>query len=116
MLVERNETIFEQAKHDARELVDWRTKETEVRGGKVNEAHLAFGRPDAESVKLGEDLEAGLVVVGSRGSGEVRRALLGGVSNSMVGHAHGPVLVAWSGDGRPDNADGTPRRLERSRE
>ncbi len=67
MLVERNE-IFEQAEHDAREFVDRRAKETEVRVGKVNGAHPASGRPDAEIVKLGEELEAGLVVVDNRGS------------------------------------------------
>ena len=116
MLVERNETIFEQAEHDAREFVDRRAKETGVRVGKVNDARLVSGRPDAEIVKLGEELEAGLVVVGNRGSGEVRRSLLGSVSDSMIGHAHGPVLVACSGDGRPDKADGTTGRLDRSRE
>jgi nucleotide-binding universal stress UspA family protein len=117
LLIVRNETIFEQAELDAREFVERRAKEPEVRGGKVNDAHLASGRPDAEIVKLGEEVETGLVVVGNRGSGEVRRALLGSASDSMVvGHAHGPVLVGWSGDGHPDKADGSTGRLERSRE
>jgi nucleotide-binding universal stress UspA family protein len=46
--------------------VDRRAKETGVRVGKVNDARLVSGRPDAEIVKLGEELEAGLVVVGNR--------------------------------------------------
>jgi hypothetical protein len=44
-------------------------------------------------VKLGEDLDAGLVVVGSRGLGGLRRSLIGSVSDSVVRHAQGSVLV-----------------------
>jgi len=35
----------------------------------------------------------GLIVMGSRGLGGVRRALMGSVSDSVVRHAHCPVLV-----------------------
>jgi nucleotide-binding universal stress UspA family protein len=49
------------------------------------------GRPDEEFVRLAEELGAGLVVVGGRGSGTFRRAELGSVSDS-VRHANCPVL------------------------
>jgi nucleotide-binding universal stress UspA family protein len=62
-------------------------------GVTVKDAHLAFGAPDEEIVKLGEELDAGLIVVGSRGLGGVRRALIGSVSDSVARHAHCPVLV-----------------------
>jgi nucleotide-binding universal stress UspA family protein len=62
-------------------------------GGEVADAHAAIGRPDAEIVKLGEELEAGLIVLGSRGLGGVRRALMGSVSDSVARHAHSSVLV-----------------------
>jgi nucleotide-binding universal stress UspA family protein len=42
---------------------------------------------------LGEEIEAGLIVVGSRGLGGMRRVLMGSVSDSVVQHAHWPVLV-----------------------
>jgi nucleotide-binding universal stress UspA family protein len=38
-------------------------------------------------------LSAGLIVVGSRGLGPLRRALMGSVSDSVVRHARCPVLV-----------------------
>ena len=54
---------------------------------------MRMGKAAAEIVELAEELGAGLVVVGSRGLGGVRRALMGSVSDSVVRHAHCPVLV-----------------------
>jgi nucleotide-binding universal stress UspA family protein len=48
---------------------------------------------DLEIVALAEELGADLIVMGSRGLGGVRRALMGSVSDSVVRHAHCPVLV-----------------------
>src|SRR5215203_857282 len=62
-------------------------------GGTVAQAHLRMGTPAAEVVDLAEELGVGLVVVGSRGLGGIRRALIGSVSDSVVRHAHCPVLV-----------------------
>jgi nucleotide-binding universal stress UspA family protein len=59
----------------------------------VAQAHLGVGVPDREIVELAEKLGAGLVVMGSRGRGGIRRALMGSVSDSVVRHAHCPVLV-----------------------
>jgi nucleotide-binding universal stress UspA family protein len=52
-----------------------------------------MGDAAMEIVHLAEDIEAGLVVMGSRGRGGIRRALMGSVSDSVVRHAHCPVLV-----------------------
>jgi len=48
---------------------------------------------DHEVVSLAEEIGAGLVVLGSRGRGGIRRALMGSVSDSVVHHSHCPVLV-----------------------
>src|SRR5215203_3415613 len=56
-------------------------------------AQTRVAQEDAESVDLAEEIEAGLVVLGSRGLGGVKRALMGSVSYSVVRHAHCPVLV-----------------------
>ena len=62
-------------------------------GGTVAQAHLATGDAPREIVHLAEDLDAGLVVMGSRGLGGIRRALMGSVSDAVVRHAHCPVLI-----------------------
>jgi nucleotide-binding universal stress UspA family protein len=63
-------------------------------GGKFAQAHAKVGRPDAEIVKLAEELAADLIVVGSRGLGPLKRMLMGSVSESVLHHAHASVLVA----------------------
>jgi nucleotide-binding universal stress UspA family protein len=40
-----------------------------------------------------KQIDAGLIVLGSRGQGGIRRALMGSVSDSVVRHAHCPVLI-----------------------
>jgi nucleotide-binding universal stress UspA family protein len=61
--------------------------------GEVVEIHARLGRPDAEIVGLADELGAGLIVLGSRGLGPLRRALMGSVSDSVVRHAPCPVLI-----------------------
>jgi nucleotide-binding universal stress UspA family protein len=68
----------------------WRVK---AAGGTVAGTHLRMGAVDLEIVALAEELQADLIVMGSRGLGGVRRALMGSVSDSVVRHAHCPVLV-----------------------
>ncbi len=86
----------EEAERAARERLD---AEVEALGlsGKVAGSHAPVGRPDAEIVRLAEEIGAGLVVLGSRGLGPIRRALVGSVSSSVVRHAHCPVLVVRDG-------------------
>ena len=81
---------FEQV---ARQTLDAEVQQVRAAGGTVAQAHLRLGTPAAEIVELAEDLKVGLVVVGSRGLGGIRRALMGSVSDSVVRHAHCLVLV-----------------------
>ena len=85
--------LYEQIEEQSRVLLrkqSWRVK---AAGGTVAGAHLKMGAVDLEIVALAEELGADLIVMGSRGLGGVRRALMGSVSDSVVRHAHCPVLV-----------------------
>lgn len=81
-------------KGEAQKVLDEQVQEIEAAGGNVKEAYLRVGeRRDQAIVHLAEDLGAGLIVMGSRGLGGVRRALMGSVSDSVVHHAHCPVMI-----------------------
>lgn len=80
-------------RHSAQRLLDEEVERIRAAGGRVAGAHLRLGRPAEQIVNLSEELGAGVVVVGSRGLGALRRAVLGSVSESVVRHAHCPVFV-----------------------
>ncbi len=85
--------VQEELDEEAQRLLDAQVRQIKADGGSVARAHLRVGRPDVEIVALAEEIGAGLIVVGSRGLGGIRRALMGSVSDSVVRHAHCPVLV-----------------------
>jgi nucleotide-binding universal stress UspA family protein len=84
--------MHESAQQEARTMLDEQMQRA-GQSGEIAEVHARIGRPDAEIVGLAEELGAGLIVLGSRGLGRLRRALMGSVSDSVVRHAHCPVLV-----------------------
>ena len=88
---------FEDVVHDqrrgAKEVLEQQVKRIEESGGTVNERYQREGRADEEIVVLAEEIGAGLIVMGSRGRGRLRRALLGSVTDAVVRHAHCPVTI-----------------------
>ena len=92
--------LYEQIEEMSRELLrkqSWRVK---AAGGTVAGTHLRMGQVDLEIVALAEEIQADLIVMGCRGLGGVRRALMGSVSDSVVRHAHCPVLVVRAEKGQ----------------
>jgi nucleotide-binding universal stress UspA family protein len=77
----------------ARTMLDAQAEKVRAVAGTVAQAHLRMGKADHEIVTLAEEIGAGLIVMGGRGRGGIRRALMGSVSDSVVRHAHCPVLV-----------------------
>jgi nucleotide-binding universal stress UspA family protein len=90
------EDLRRSSERRARELLDSEVEKISSLGGSVERAYLREGGPAQEIVGLAEEMGAGLIVVGSRGFGGIRRALMGNVSDSVVRHAHCPVTVVRS--------------------
>jgi nucleotide-binding universal stress UspA family protein len=68
---------LEWAEREVRELLDEQVKKVEDAGGTVAGVHLREERPAEEIVALAEELGVGLMVVGSRDRGGIRRVLGG---------------------------------------
>ncbi len=92
-LLAQTEVEPAQLEREAREVLDEQVKRIEEAGGTVKEAHLRLGRADEEIVDLAQSLGVGLIVMGSRGRGRIRRALMGSISDSVVRHAPCPVTI-----------------------
>ena len=86
--------LYEEDEREARQLLEAQIEKMKAAGATVMQAHLRIGRADEEVVVLAEELGVDLVAMGGRGLGGARRALMGSVSDSVVRHAHCPVLVA----------------------
>jgi nucleotide-binding universal stress UspA family protein len=96
--VEREDPLLlgqlqQQFEQMSRRVLETEAQKVREAGGTVAQAHLRVGNAATEIVELAEGIGVGLVVVGSRGLGGIRRALMGSVSDSVVRHAHCPVLV-----------------------
>ena len=87
------EQLQQQSDRMARRVLDTEVQKVREAGGTVAQAHLRMGKADIEIVELAKEIDAGLLILGSRGSGMIKRALIGSVSDSVVRHAHCPVTV-----------------------
>jgi nucleotide-binding universal stress UspA family protein len=87
------EDVLRENRRRAKEVLEQQAKRIEESGVSVKEIHLLEGRADEEIVALAEEVGAGLIVMGSRGHGRLRRTLLGSVSDAVVRHAHCPVTI-----------------------
>jgi nucleotide-binding universal stress UspA family protein len=97
----RNPEVVDQLREQAEDILNEQVAKIEQEGGTVAEKHLRIAeRYRAQQItKVAEDIGAGLIVMGSRGLGGVRRALMGSVSDSVVRHAHCPGVGGPSGEG-----------------
>ena len=98
-----NPAVVEQLRRQAEDILNEQAARIEQEGGKVAEKHLRIAeRYRAQQiVQVAEDIEAELIVMGTRGLGGITKALIGSVSDSVIRHAPCPVLVV-----RPKKARG----------
>jgi nucleotide-binding universal stress UspA family protein len=83
----------EEIKQMGQRLLDEQVRRVETAGGTVAGAHFRMARPDQGILAVGEEIGTGLIMLGSRGFGGLKRALMGSVSDSALRHVHCPVLV-----------------------
>jgi nucleotide-binding universal stress UspA family protein len=99
---------YKTIEREAQETLAEQIKKIEEARGTVTEAHLRMGRAAEEIVNLGEEIGAGLIIIGRRGRGGISRALMGSVSDSVIRYAHCPVLVV-----RDEERQAKERRVAR---
>ena len=88
---------YKRLREDAQRLLDRQADKAEAAGATGVQKHLKVGgRADEEIIRLAEEIEADMIVVGSRGAGTISRAFMGGDAESIVRHATQPVLVVRS--------------------
>jgi nucleotide-binding universal stress UspA family protein len=89
-----SDTEYERIKSEQQMFLDDLVSQIEIIGGVVAESHFRVGqRADDEIIQLGEELNVDLIVVGSKGRGTLKRALMGSDSESIVRYSRQPVLV-----------------------
>ena len=99
--------MYEQIERESGEMLRKLSWQVKIAGGTVAGAHLRMGKADEEIVDLAEELRAGLIVMGSRGRGGLRRLLMGSLSDPVMRHAHCSVLVV-RGEGHGEEEQTSP--------
>lgn len=89
--------VLDETYEEARRLLDEEAKRVEDGGGRVAESHIRRGQFVDEILDLAQEIRAGLILMGSRGLGPVKRLLLGSVAEGVVHDAPCPVLVLRGG-------------------
>ena len=89
---------YQRLKDEAQRRLEGEVKDVVAAGGDVTESYVRMGRVDGEVIKLTQEIGGDLIVVGNRGVGSLTRILLGNDAESIVRHAHCPVLVVRKPD------------------
>jgi nucleotide-binding universal stress UspA family protein len=91
---ERSEAQLESKRLRALELLDDQARRVEEElGGSVTATHYREGRLEKEVVRLGEEIDAGLIVAGGRGRPWFARVFGAGFSERIFWRTDRPVLI-----------------------
>lgn len=81
-----------------RGILDEQVKKLEEMGASVSGAHLREGQEVEVILAQAEEIDAGLIIVGSRGMGRLGRLALGSVSMGLAHRSRRPVLIVREGE------------------
>lgn len=90
---ERSEALLEWRKLGGLKLLDNRVKRIEDFGVSVAASYYREGRPEKEILRLGEEIDAGLIITGGRRRPWFERIFEAGFSERVTRRADRPVLV-----------------------
>ena len=105
---EKSEAQLEWRKLGGLKLLDDQARRVEEEfGGTLTATHYREGRPEKEVVRLGEEIDAGLIVTKSQGRPWLERIFGAGFSKEVFWRADRPVLIVgelgWRGSTLPRN-------------
>jgi nucleotide-binding universal stress UspA family protein len=90
---ERNEALLEWRRLNGLKLLDDRVRRIEDLGGSVAASHYEEGDPQREVIRLAEELDAGLIIMGGQRRLWFERIFGAGFSEEVRRRANRPVLV-----------------------
>jgi nucleotide-binding universal stress UspA family protein len=67
------------------------------------ETEVLQGPPTEAILRVAEGHQADLIVMGTRGRGELTSLLLGSVSHRVLAHSRVPVIVVGAGEGETES-------------
>jgi nucleotide-binding universal stress UspA family protein len=90
---ERSKALLEWRKLAGLKLLDDRVRRIEDLGGSVAASHYKEGDPEREVIRLGEELDAGLIIMGGQRRSWFERLFGAAFSENVSRRANRPVLV-----------------------
>ncbi len=90
---ERAEALLERRRLAALGLLDFRVRRIEEPGGSVAASHYRERNPEKEVIRLGEELDVGLILTGGKKRPRLERIFGAGFSERVSRRANRPVLV-----------------------
>ena len=105
---ERSEAQLEWRKLGGLKLLDDQVRRVEEElGGTLTRTYYREGRPEKEVIRLGDEIDAGLIVTKSQGRPWLERIFGAGFSKEVFWRAARPVLIVgelgWRGSTLPRN-------------
>ena len=86
------DNIYSQQRKEAEDLLNQAVSLAENEGIKI-ETQCVIGEPYIQIIKRAEERNCQLIVIGSRGLGNIKGLMLGSVSQKVSQLAHCPVLI-----------------------